>query len=330
MTLPIQSGVEPWSLPLPVTMFLAATGVVYALGWVRIRDASPDAIPAWRLGVFMAGLAATWVAVASPLVALDDELLTVHMIQHVLLMAVAPPLILLGAPTLPFLHGLPQRFVRGVLGTVLRWQPLQKVAHTLTNPAICWLAAMGALIAWHVPALFELGLRSESLHRLEHASFFVTGLLFWWPVVQPWPSVARWPRWRIPLYLFMATLPCDALSAFLAFCERVVYPSYLTMPQRFSLSPLQDQECAGALMWLCATFIYLIPAVVITTQLLSPANTNGVQQAAFIERFPSSIEEGARGWCPHPEVCSTPPRPPATPPQGRRGVSDRTEAEVAR
>jgi len=273
MVLPVQSGLESWSLPLPVTIFLAATGVVYALGWVRLRAALPNAVPAWRLEAFMASLVSIWIAVGSPIIAFDDNLLTVHMVQHVLLMLVAPALILLGAPALPFLHGLPQPFVRSVLGPVLRWRPLQRLVHSLTHPAICWLAAVGALIAWHVPALFEIGLRSEFWHEIEHASFFATGLLFWWPVVQPWPSRPRWPRWRIPLYLFAATLPCDVLSAFLAFCDRVAYPSYLNMPQSLSLSPLQDQECAGALMWLCATFIYLIPAVVITIQILSPAET---------------------------------------------------------
>jgi cytochrome c oxidase assembly factor CtaG len=325
-----------------LTLVLAIAAILYLRGWLRIRGASPGAIPGWRLGAFVAGLVATWIAVGSPLVAFDDELLTVHMIQHVLLMAVAPGLILLGAPALPFLHGFPQGFVRSVLGPVLRWQALKELGHTLTHPAICWLSAMGALIAWHVPALFELGLRSEFWHRVEHASFFATGLLFWWPVVQPWPSVARWPRWRIPLYLFMATLPCDVLSAFLAFCERVVYNSYLAMPQGFSMSPLSDQECAGALMWLCATFIYLIPAVVITTQLLSPADPKGVQQASAavlstcgpeskgMNSFPSSSEERARGWCPPGELDLTPPRPSATPPHHRRGVLDPAEAEVAR
>jgi len=134
------------------------------------------------------------------------------------------------------------------------------------------------LIGWHVPAVFKLGLRSVSWHEVQHACFFVTGILFWWPVFQPWPSVARWPRWHIPLYLFLATLPCDALSAFLAFCDRVVYPSYLAAPRLSDLSALQDQQCAGALMWICATFVYLVPAVVITIQLLAPATTGPAEQ----------------------------------------------------
>jgi putative membrane protein len=286
MLSPVQAGSESWSLPVPVTFALVLTAFLYLRGWFRLRKGFPNAIPAWRLAAFMSGLFSLWIAVGSPLVAFDEDLLTIHMVQHVLLMAVAPPLILLGTPALPFLHGFPQRFVRGALGPFLRWPPVQGLGRILTHPAFCWLTAMGALIGWHVPALFELGLRSDRWHEIEHASFFATGLLFWWPVVQPWPSVARWPRWCIPLYLFLATLPCDALSAFLAFCDRVVYSSYLARPRLFSISPLQDQECAGALMWFCATIIYLIPAVVVTIQILSPPGTHPAQQTeAALQRI---------------------------------------------
>jgi cytochrome c oxidase assembly factor CtaG len=125
------------------------------------------------------------------------------------------------------------------------------------------------LIAWHYPAAFELGLRSHLWHQVESACFLAAGFLFWLPVIQP--RIGRCSRWSIPLYLFLATLPCDTLSAFLAFCDRVVYPSYLATPRRFSISPLGDQELAGALMWVCVTFIYLFPAVAVTVELLSPS-----------------------------------------------------------
>src|SRR4030095_15572638 len=105
-------------------------------------------------------------------------------------------------------------------------------------------------------------------HHVERATFLTAGLLFWWPVIPSWPSVQH-PRWSIVLYLFLATLPCDGLSAFLAFCGRVVYSSYLNAPRLFSLSPLQDQQCAGALMWTCVTIVYLIPATLLTIRLLS-------------------------------------------------------------
>ncbi len=99
----------------------------------------------------------------------------------------------------------------------------------------------------------------------------MTGVLFWAPVVRWPPSLATVPRWLIPLYLFAATLPCDALSAFLVFCDRVVYPSYLSGPRLWSISPLHDQECAGAVMWVSITFIYVVPAVITTMKILSPA-----------------------------------------------------------
>ena len=151
---------------------------------------------------------------------------------------------------------------------------MKRLGHLITNPAFGWLAAAFALIGWHVPAVFELALRRSWLHELEHASFLAAGLLFWWPVIQPWPSVARWPRWSIPLYLFCATLPCDALSAFLAFCDRVIYSSYLSAPRLLNISPLEDQQFAAVLMWTCVTIILLVPAVIVTMQLLAPQHAH--------------------------------------------------------
>ncbi len=219
----------------------------------------------WRLASFISGVFSLWAVVGSPLAAMDHQLLTAHMVQHLLLMTVAAPLILLGAPAITLLHGFPQR-----LRAVLQWRPMRAVGRVLTHPVFCWLASTAVVIGWHVPALFELGMQSEGWHVFEHASFFAAGLLFWWPVIQPWPSVAMWPRWRIPLYLFLATLPCDALSAFLTFCNRVVYPHYVSAHRLLDISPLADQECAGALMWVWVTFAYLAPATVITIQMLSP------------------------------------------------------------
>ena len=112
-------------------------------------------------------------------------------------------------------------------------------------------------------------LESEMWHVAEHLSFLGTGFLFWWPVVQPWPSVSTWPRWSILLYLFLATLPCDILSGFLVFSERVAYPLYFSASGHFHLSVLEDQQCAGALMWTCVTIVYLLSAAMLTMQLLN-------------------------------------------------------------
>ncbi len=269
MTPAISSALEPWSVSFPVTLALFLAASVYLRGWSRLRSTIPNVISPWQLAAFMNGMFAVWIALGSPLRTFHHELLSIHMVDHVLLMAVAPPLILLGAPFRVFMHGLPRWFVREWLAGSLRWSPVQRLGCALGHPMFCWLAATVALIGWHVPAAFELGMRSEGWHEVEYACFLSAGLLFWWPVIQPWPNVAQWPRWSIVLYLFFATLPCDALSAFLTFCDRVVYPCYLSGTGHFGISPLQDQEYAGALMWVCVTFVYLVPAVLITTQLLS-------------------------------------------------------------
>jgi putative membrane protein len=195
----------------------------------------------WRIAAFAGGLASLWVAVASPVSHLDHHLLTAHMVQHLLLMLVAAPLVLLG------------------VGSSLR-------LHLRPNLVVSWLAGSLTVIIWHVPAIFELALRSPFWHAFEHATFFVAGILFWWPAVR---SGFESQSWSLPIYFFLATLPCDALSAFLAICGHVVYPPYLSGHRHFGLSPLDDQALAGALMWVTVTFAYLIPALVLTARLLS-------------------------------------------------------------
>jgi cytochrome c oxidase assembly factor CtaG len=266
----VHSGLHSWSLPILSTLALILPTLIYVRGWYQLRNALPDLVSAWRLAAFISGVISVWIAIGSPLAALDHQLLTAHMVQHLLLTTLAAPLILLGAPVVALLHGLPRRFIRSVMEPFLRWAAVREIGRVITHPAFCWLASAVTVIGWHIPAVFMLGLQSAKWHGIEHASFFAAGLLFWWPVVQPWPRVASWPRWSVPLYLFLATLPCDALSAFLTFCNRVVYPHYISAHRLFDISPLGDQESAGSLMWVCVTFAYLVPAAVVTVQMLSP------------------------------------------------------------
>ena len=126
-----------------------------------------------------------------------------------------------------------------------------------------------AYLGWHVPAAYELALRSPAWHEVEHACFLVTSLLFWWTVLQPWPSRARWSRWAVIPYLVSADLANTALSAFLAFSSRLLYPTYAAAPRIFGLSAIQDQAAAGAFMWVVGSTIYLVPAIGITLSLLS-------------------------------------------------------------
>jgi putative membrane protein len=253
-----------FAFPATVTLLLALVMFWYVRGWLRLRVTFPHLVSFARVAVFSTGVLLVWLALASPFARLDHHLLSVHMIQHLVVMAIAAPLLLLGAPGPVLLRTLPQSLFRRAASDTLR-----KIA---PPPVFCWLAGTAAVIVWHIPAVFQLGLHSPGWHQTQHATFFVAGLLFWWPVIQPWPSASREPRWSIPLYLFLATLPCDALSAYLVFCDHVVYRHYLVGRRLLGVSALQDQQWAGALMWVSVTFTYLIPAVAVTFELLSTAS----------------------------------------------------------
>lgn len=250
-------------------LVIVLVSFIYVWGCRLLQRTSARAISGWRLASFLLGMSFIWAALGSPLAAYDHDLLTLHMIQHLLLMTFAPALILLGEPLLAFWHGLP-RMGKSALGALFQRPLVRWVARMFSRPALCWSVSALALVGWHVPALFTFGMHSEVWHAVEQASFLGAGLLFWLPVVQPWPGTRTGPQWSTLLYLFLATLPCDILSGFLLFSDRVAYPMYFSMPRHFGFSVLEDQQCAAALMWTCVTLVYLVPAAIISTRLLSP------------------------------------------------------------
>jgi preprotein translocase subunit SecG len=184
-------------------------------------------------------------------------------------MMVAPPLLLLGAPLIPLVRGLPILAAREFAGPFLNWPLAQRVGRVLVHPVFTLLLMGAMMLGWHVPGPYELALSSSSWHQFEHACFLFASLLFWWPVVQPWPSVARWPRWSMMPYLLIGDLQNTILSAILVFSDRVLYPTYATVPRLFGFSALQDQAAAGATMWVVGSIAFLIPAIITAIQCLS-------------------------------------------------------------
>src|SRR5271170_3750651 len=158
-----------------ISVALSLVAIVYLRQWLRLAWLVPDGVKGWRAWSFFVGLLLVWVALGSPLSLLDHDLLTVHMVQHLLLMTLAPPLILLGAP----LKLLPR------LST-------QRRGSMPLYPAIGWLGATATLVVWHIPVVFALVLRSQMWHGIEQASFLVTGILFWRPVVEPSRDALKW------------------------------------------------------------------------------------------------------------------------------------------
>jgi len=277
----MQHATHVASQPYGVLLVLVLMAAVYVRGWLHARANHHSVIPTWRVLSFVGGLILIWFAVASPMANFVHELLTAHMIQHLLLMTLAAPLIWLGEPAIAFAYALPEG-VREGMTLLFRRPPMRRLGKAITHPAVCWLAATGALVGFHIPAMLALTIKSSTWHAAVETSFLITGLLFWWPVVQPWPSIQR-NDWLTVVYLFLATLPCDILSGFLVFCDRVVYPGYISSSHPFGLSPIDDQQFAGALMWTVVTVVYFVVGGVISARLLSPQRS----QPPMVHRSPS-------------------------------------------
>jgi len=249
---------------------LKAGGVIYTTGWRRYRRRLPGRFTASQLAAYLGGLVSLWVAIASPLDKAADRLLSAHMVQHILLLTVAPALLLLGNPLLPLLRGLPGVLRRTVAPFILRGT-LRRLGHALAHPLVALLLSSVIFGIWHLPGLYQLALRVPAVHLIEHASFFASGLLFWYPVVQPWPSRPRWPSVAMIPYLLTADVLNTVLAAVLTFSDRVLYPVYQFQSRAAEAAALNDQVLAGVIMWVPMSLAYLIPAALLTIRLLSPA-----------------------------------------------------------
>jgi putative membrane protein len=276
----IQTAFDSWTPPIFTIATLVIAAAIYARGFVRLHRQMPDRFPIWRLASFMTGIAALFVAIASPLEALDDLLLQIHMTQHLILMLVAPSLLLAGAPAIAIVRGLPPRLARAIVGPLLRSDAVHEIFAWLTDPLVCWIAFCAATWGWHLPVTFQLALRSEGWHVVEHACFFTTALMFWYPVIQPWPSVARWPRWAMLPYLILADGQNTILAALFMFSDRLIYPFYATTPHVAGFTPLGDQVVAGAIMWVPGSIFYLVPAALIMFQMLAPQSLSSSRPAS--------------------------------------------------
>jgi putative membrane protein len=257
-----------WSPPIFLTGTLIILGLVYTRGWFAVRKTRRVQFPIWRLGFFLLGLAMIWLAIGSPLDGFADVLLSAHMGEHLLLMSFAPPLLLLGWPLVPLLRGLPRGVTVQLLGPLIRMKALRDMGHFLIAPLVAWLAMNLVFLGWHVPVAYDFALEHEHWHEFEHLCFLGTSILFWWPVIRPWPRRESYSGWFLLLYLVMADVVNTVLSGFLAFCDRPVYPYYLREPNPFHISPLSDQRAGAVVMWLIGSVIFLVPAVALTNRLL--------------------------------------------------------------
>jgi putative copper resistance protein D len=243
-----------WSFQPGVAVPLLAL----ALGWAwlvrRIRRLHPATpVPAFRTAAFLVGLAAIALALLSGIERYDTTLFSVHMVQHLLLMLVAAPLIALGAPVTQILRAASPAVRRRLLLPVLH----SPVAGALGHPVVAWLAF--TLVAWasHFSPLFDLALENEAVHSAEHAAFLAAGLLFWWPVVAADPAPRRLTYPVRALYLLLQMPPSSFLGMAILFAGAPLYPHYATLGSPYGIDPLADQQLAGGIMWLAGDVVLI-------------------------------------------------------------------------
>ncbi|RWO60065.1 MAG: cytochrome c oxidase assembly protein [Mesorhizobium sp.] len=244
-----------WTLALPITLPLAVLALIYVVGAGRLwrRSSRGRTLRMRQALLFTAGWSVLTAALVSPIHVLGEQVFAAHMIEHELLMAVAAPLLVSACPAAALMWGLPIRF-RRILGIAGHANWLRVVWAFATRPISATIIHGIAIWVWHIPVLFEAALERGVLHYAQHASFFGTGLLFWW-VLLPRPG-RQHAYGSAVMHLFVTSLHTALLGVLLLLSPRLWYPENAVGAALWNLSPLEDQQLAGLVMWVPAGLIY--------------------------------------------------------------------------
>ena len=244
--------------PLAIGM-LVVTAAAWTWAVRRVDRAHPaNRHPARRSWFFHGGLTAIGVALLSPIEAYEGLLFSVHMVQHMILMLVAAPLLLAAAPITLALRVSSPSVRRGLLRLLQ-----SRIVHVISFPVVAWILFAAVNWGWHFSILYDDALENQALHYFQHATFLGAALLFWWPVIGADPSPWRMPHPVRILYLFLAMPQNSFLGVALLSAPTVLYPHYVTNARDWGLSPLDDQRLGGVLMWTVGDLAFLIGMMVV-------------------------------------------------------------------
>jgi len=276
-----------WDWRLEVLLVLLIAGSLYTRGWLRLRRARRrqsfsrargtsgnrlvslhPLATGWRLAAYLAGLVTLAVALMSPIDVLASQLFLMHMVQHKLLILIAPPLLLLANP-LPFiLWGLPFGLRHRAGSFLSRGSALRHSLRAVTAPGLVWMAFVAVLLGWHDPNAYNAALRSETVHDLEHLTFFGTAMLLWWHVIGAGPRLRTFPRGFRIAYVLSVVPVNMAIGVAIAFATQPIYTYYVGVPRLWGLSVLQDQMLSGVIMWIPGSMMYIVAALILISRLV--------------------------------------------------------------
>ncbi|SVA34295.1 uncharacterized protein METZ01_LOCUS87149 [marine metagenome] len=252
-----QAFISQWSFSFFVLIFLGALLAIYFWGTRRLllrsNRRSSGKIKKWAFG---GSLAALLVALISPVDVYSNDLFFIHMIQHLLLVMVAAPLIRIASPIAEYLWGLPES-IRRPIGNMLAKKGLIRVfLYGVTTPLVAWFLFAIVMWVWHVPGIYDMALRFKQLHDFEHLTMFFAGIVFWWPVLG---SPVLFQQLAFPfrfLYLFLALMQNVILAAILTYSDTAIYQFYVDSPLHWGISATADQQLGGVLMWLVGSMMF--------------------------------------------------------------------------
>src|ERR1051325_7423809 len=246
-----------WGLDPIVLVSLGLSGWLYFWGVRRMwREAgSGRGIKRWETAAYAGGWAAMLLALVSPLHPLGEVLFSAHMTQHELLMLVAAPLTVLDKPVIAFLWALPMQTSRS-LGRAARARWFQNFWRTITKPLNAWVIHALSLWVWHAPVLFQATLSSNLVHTVQHIFFLGSALLFWWALIHGPRGVMGYGV--ATLYVFTTSVHSGVLGALITFAGSVLYPAYNKTTWSWGLTPLEDQQLGGLIMWVPAGLVYIV------------------------------------------------------------------------
>lgn len=259
-----------WKFEPTIGVGLLVSGALYAVSWRRMRRCAGGrgALPTWRVWCFAGGLACVVLALLSPVAVYVPLLFAMHMIQHMLPIIGAAPLLVLGAPLLPALWALPL-LVRRFYGALFQArQPLGRLLGALRHPLVALLLFLGVVALWHLPRFYDAAQGRTAIHDFEHLSFLGTALLYWYAIIHPGGGRRRLGRALAIPYLPASFAEGSAIGIALAFAGSPVYETYRQAPRIWGLSALEDQQIAGLIMWVVGGLFYLLPLLLILGQLL--------------------------------------------------------------
>ena len=257
-----------WTWPVGIVVPMLATAAIYVLGVLKLARSSRAYRP-FPTVCFSLGWLSLLLALDSPIHEMGEQLFWVHMTQHEILMLVSAPLIALGQPLVVFMRALPDNW-RKPLSKLSNHKVLRKVGSISSAPLSAWLISAAALWIWHLPWLFDRAVETDWIHAAQHTTFFLSALLFWWPLTGKKPSMGYGAG---ILYVFTTALHTSVLGALLTFAPRAWYHPYLATAPAWHLTALEDQQLGGLIMWIPAGTLLLIVALVLLARWLNESQT---------------------------------------------------------